>query len=82
MYTKNVPNIEVMKLYPWPAQKSAFQASHSGALLIGCMTFCTRLYIGAPDGKIFARKSCNDEILALFFIKIEFKIILLNIVVF
>ena len=36
-----------MKLHPCPAQNTVFQASHYSALLIGCVKFCSRLYIGA-----------------------------------
>ena len=34
-----------MKLHPCPTQNSVFQASHCSTLLIGCVKFCSRLYM-------------------------------------
>ena len=47
VYTKIRPQHRSMKLHPCLAQRSVFQASHWSALLIGCVKFCSRLYISA-----------------------------------
>ena len=51
-----------MKLHPCPAQNTAFQASHCSALLLGCVKYCSRLYVvnKRPITHVFVKQSFSN----------------------